>query len=185
MTVFITCKFDEDPIKNYHFSEQHFPHYKSMGATGCRGNSEFWSNLRKNLVFRHSVASNSKVNDPIWPNSNSSEILCLSWLHVPASLKMIWLKVKVLCPTLGRGKQGSKMDTMMMMTILQTTFSPSYVYGKKKIHRSSASNSEANGPNWPKIKFIRDFMTVFVISKFDEDLIKNEVAILGTTFSIL
>ena len=40
-----------------------------------------------------------------------------------------------------------------------------------------------NSPIWPEIKLVPDFMTVLVTCKFDEDLIKNEVAILQTTFS--
>ena len=36
--VLITCKFDEDPIKNY---GQHFPHYKTMGAIDGHGNRNF------------------------------------------------------------------------------------------------------------------------------------------------
>ena len=31
---------------------------------------------------------------------------------------------------------------------------------------------------WPKIELVRDFITVFITWKFDEDLIKNEVPIL-------
>ena len=42
MFVFITCKFEEDQIKNESLSSgQHFLHYKSKGAIGCRGNSNF------------------------------------------------------------------------------------------------------------------------------------------------
>ena len=37
----------------------------------------------------------------------------------------------------------------------------------------------------PKSNLYRDFMPVLVICKFDEDSIKNEVAIVGTTFSPL
>ena len=48
-----------------------------------------------------------------------------------------------------------------------------------------ASNSEASGLIWPLIEFVQDFMTVFVTRKFEGDLIKNEVAIHGTTFSHL
>ena len=48
---------------------------------------------------------------------------------------------------------------------------------------SRAANSPANGQNWAKIKFVRDFITVLVICKFDEDPNKNEVAIVRTTFS--
>ena len=48
------------------------------------------------------------------------------------------------------------------------------------------SNSEANSPNRSEIKLeIKDFMTVFATCKLDEDPIKNEVAIFGTTFSPL
>ena len=36
---------------------------------------------------------------------------------------------------------------------------------------------------WPEIKLVQDFMTVFFICKFDEDPIKNEVAILRTTIT--
>ena len=31
ITVFVTCKFDKDPIKNEVLTEQHFLHYKSKG----------------------------------------------------------------------------------------------------------------------------------------------------------
>ena len=48
-----------------------------------------------------------------------------------------------------------------------------------------ASNSKTNGLNLPEIELIRDFMTVFVTCKFDKDPIKNEGAILVTTFSPL
>ena len=36
-----------------------------------------------------------------------------------------------------------------------------------------------------EIELMQDFMTVFATCKFDEDPIKNEVAILRTTFSLL
>ena len=45
--------------------------------------------------------------------------------------------------------------------------------------------SEENILIWPEIKIIQDFMAVFNTCKFDEDLIKKEVAILRTTFSPL
>ena len=50
-------------------------------------------------------------------------------------------------------------------------------------HHSRASNSEVNGPIWPEIELVRDFMAVLVTCKYDEDPIRNEVAILRTTFS--
>ena len=35
MNVFVTCKFDKNPLKMKSLSSgQHFPHYKSMGAIG-------------------------------------------------------------------------------------------------------------------------------------------------------
>ena len=36
---------------------------------------------------------------------------------------------------------------------------------------------------WPEIELVRDFMTVTATCKFEKDLIKNELAILRTTFS--
>ena len=95
-------------------------------------------------------------------NSNSSEILWLSWL--PASLKMIWSKVKAL----------SSRQHFLHHT----------VYGKN-FCRSRASNSKVNGLIWPKIELVWDFMDVLVICKYEEDPIKNEVAIDQTTFSPL
>ena len=118
--------------------EQHFPYYKSMGAIGCHGN-QFWSNLRKNLMqlFLHTSEATYKIwsrmpnlaprhsSSKEWMsfgtqaqvtskwlvrsgrNLNPSEIFLLSLL--PASLKMIQLKVKELfsrhflhCKSLGK-----------------------------------------------------------------------------------
>ena len=62
--------------------------------------------------------------------------------------------------------------------IVRTTFSE--VYGALK-----CGNSHANSRNWLKIEFVRDFLPVLVICKFDEDSIKNEVNIVRTTFSPL
>ena len=42
-----------------------------------------------------------------------------------------------------------------------------------------------HGPIWPKIKLVGDFMAVLVTCKYDKDPIKNEIAILRTTFSPL
>ena len=36
---------------------------------------------------------------------------------------------------------------------------------------------------WPKTEHVQDFMTVLIICKSGEDLIKNEVAVVRTTFS--
>ena len=78
MPVLVTSKFDEDPIKNECASlEPPFSHYKSMGNfVHAQGH------LTPNAMVRSGQ------------NSNSSEILCLSLLHV--SLTMIRSKLKVL-----------------------------------------------------------------------------------------
>ena len=72
--VLVTSNFDDGLIENERASmEKLFSHYKSMGN-----------------FFRCSRAANSIVSGPIWPNSNSSEILCMSSL--PASIKRIGSK---------------------------------------------------------------------------------------------
>ena len=43
-------------------------------------------------------------------------------------------------------------------------------------------NSKVTDPNWPELEPVKDFMPVLVTSKFDEDLDKNECAILETRF---
>ena len=48
--------------------------------------------------------------------------------------------------------------------------------------RSRANNSEVNRSIKPKIEHFWDLMAVLVTCKFDEDPIKNEVAILQITF---
>ena len=40
-----------------------------------------------------------------------------------------------------------------------------------------------SGRIWPKIKLIKAFMLVLVISNFDDELIKNERASIETAFS--
>ena len=58
-----------------------------------------------------------------------------------------------------------------------TTFSPLYVYGRQK-----AGSSHKNNLICPKIKLVQDFMAVLITCKSDEDSIKNEIAIVQTTF---
>ena len=45
--------------------------------------------------------------------------------------------------------------------------------------------AHANSRKWAKIELVQDFMPVLVMYMFDEDSIKNEVAIFRTTFSPL
>ena len=58
---------------------QYFPHYKSMG---------------KCFITPGGVTLKRMIRPG--PNSNLSEISCLSW--IPASLKKLWSKLKALCP---------------------------------------------------------------------------------------
>ena len=49
MDVLVTCKYEEDPIKNKALEwTQHFPHYDPMGAIRCHGHQS---------------------SDPIWPKT--------------------------------------------------------------------------------------------------------------------
>ena len=87
-------------------------------------------------------------------NSILSKILCLSSL--PANWKKIKSKLKVL--------------------VWRHCFPQNF-------RHSRVSSSEVNGPIWPEIELIRDFMPVLITSKFEEDLIKNERDCLETPFS--
>ena len=51
--------------------------------------------------------------------------------------------------------------------------------------RSRAANSAVLGQIWPKFELVRDIMVVLVTCKYEEDPIKNEGAIVFTTFSPL
>ena len=42
-----------------------------------------------------------------------------------------------------------------------------------------------NGPIWPNIKLVPDFMAVLVTCKYDEDTIKKSRCHLDNTFSII
>ena len=64
MPVLVTSNFDDDAIKNERASNFHYVY----------GN-----------FFKRPRAANSVVSGPIWPNSNSSELLFMSSL--PASIK--------------------------------------------------------------------------------------------------
>ena len=94
----------------------------------------------------------------VWsgPKSNLSKILWLS--SFPASLMTIRSKMK----SLSCGQCFPK--------------SMEYI---------RASNSQANSWHWAKIKLVQDFMAVLITCQFDEDPIKNKVAIARTTFSWL
>ena len=72
MPVLVSCKFDGDPIKN-------------EGAQYCVHNIFSIISLWENIGFQGQATPKLIVRSG--PKSNSSEILCLSWL--PESLKKI------------------------------------------------------------------------------------------------
>ena len=80
----------------------------------------------------------------IWSsrNSNSSEILWLSWL--PASLTKIWSKM-------------NKLAWRYHFPIISLW---------EIFRRSRAANSIVSGPIWPKVKCLQDFMHVLVTCKY-------------------
>ena len=73
MDVLVTCKYEEDPIKN----------------EGARVDTTLYSNF-----FRCARADNSGVGVGIWPKLNSSKLSCMSSL--PARMRMIDSKMKEL-----------------------------------------------------------------------------------------
>ena len=68
--------------------------------------------------------------------------------------------------------------------ILETTFSPLYVYRENFFH-SRGSNSKETSPIWSEIKLVRDFMPVLLSCKFDENRIKMEGVSVETSFSLI
>ena len=109
--------------------------------------------------FRHSRASNSKVNSLIWPEFELWDFMA----------------VLITC-------KFDKDPIRNEIAIPWTTFSPLCVYGEN-FCRSRANNSLSDSPICPEIKLVQDFMADLVTCKFDKDLIKNEIAIIQTTFS--
>ena len=87
-------------------------------------------------------------------NLNAFQILCL--FSLTASLKKIESQLKVL----------------VWIHLFRKTF-----------RHSRANNSDVNDPIWPEIELVRDLIPVLVITKFDEDPIKNKRASLETPFS--
>ena len=80
----------------------------------------------------------------VWfgPKSNSSELLCLSWL--PATLVMNRSKINDLA-----WRQHFPIISLW-----------------KLFSRSRAANSVVSGPIWPKLELVRDFMHVLVTCKY-------------------
>ena len=65
-------------------------------------------------------------------------------------------------------------------TIVSTTFSPLYVYGKI-FRRSRASNSNGISPIWPKNKHVQDRLPALITSNIEENPIKYEGAVQSKT----
>ena len=87
----------------------------------------------------------------VWsgPKSNSSELLCLSWL--PATLMI-------------RSKTNELAWRQHFPVISLWEF----------FRRSRAANSVVSCPIWPKFELVRDFMHGFVTCKYKKDRIKNK-----------
>ena len=143
MAVLVTCMIYEDPIKiEVAVVRTTFPPLEVYGK-----------------IFRHSRASNSDVNSPIWQK-----------------FELIWdfMAVLVTCMIY---EDPIKIE----VAVVRTTFPPLEVYGKIFRH-SRASNSDVNSPIWQKFELIWDFMAVLVTCMIYEDPIKIEVAVVRTTF---
>ena len=94
------------------------------------------------------------------PKSNSSELLCLSWL--PATLKMI------------RTKMNELACRHHFPIISLWDF----------FRRSRIAYTAVSGLIWPKFELVRDFMHVLVTGKYKKDRIKNNRKV-ETSFSPL
>ena len=99
----------------------------------------------------------------VWfgPKSNSTKLLCLSWLL--ATLMMIRSKMNKLA-----------WREHFPIISLWETFS-----------RSRATNSVVSGPIWPQFELVRDFMHVLVTCKYKKDWIKSNRENVETPFSPL
>ena len=93
----------------------------------------------------------------VWfgPKSNSTKLLCLSWL--PATLMMI----------------RSKMNELAWRHHIPI------------IRRSRAAYSVVSGPIWPKFELVWDFMHVLITCKYKKDQIKSNREKVETPFSPL
>ena len=137
MSAQIICKFHKDPIK-----------MKGLCPEKCY----LWhfGNHQGQITPKWLVWSGQ--------NSNSSEIICLSWL--PASLIKIW----------------------SIINVLAWRHHFSIIVYEKIFQRSRAHNTKVTDPIRPEFKLVRDLMPVLVTSKFDEHPIKNERTSLESPF---
>ena len=142
MHVLVTCKYKKNRIKNN------------------------WEKVGTPLYVYWKFNSPIRALSPKWlipssRNSNSSEILWLSWL--PASL----MKIR------------SNMNELAWRRHFP-------IISLWEIFRCSrAANSIVSGPIWLKVKLLRDFMHVLVTCKYKKNQIKNNREKVATSFSPL
>ena len=106
------------------------------------------------MSMRDKRTSDSHVNSPICPK---------------IELVQDFIAVLITCKYDGNSIKNE-------IAIIQTTF-------LKSVGPSRVANSHANSRKWVQIKDVRDFLPFLVIYMFNEDSIKNEVAVVRTTFS--
>ena len=205
MNVLVTCKYEDDTIKN-------------RGARVFTTLYVNFSDAQGQITLKSVVVSGR--------NLNSSKLSCMSLL--PARIRMIKSKMKELeCSqdfsnyksmgifpdaqgqltaqgqitiksvvVSGRNLNSSKLSCMSLlparMRMIESKMKElecsqdfsHYVYGDFS-RRSRAANSAVLNQNWPKFELVRDIMVVLVTCKYEEDPIKNEGASVFTTFSPL
>ena len=140
--VLVTCKYKKNRIKNNREKMRHH-----------------------NMSIENLIRPQGHVT-PKWlirssRNSNSSEILWLSWLQ--ASLTKIRSKMNELA-------WRHHFPIISLWEIFR---------------RSRAANSIVSGPIWPKLKLLQDFMHVLVTCKYKKNRIKNNKEKVETSFSQL
>ena len=142
MHVLVTCKYKKNRIKNNRERWRH--HNMSI----------------ENLIRSQGHVTPKRLIRSSW-NSNSSEILWLSWL--PASLTKILSKMNKLA-------WRHHFPIICLWEIFRC---------------SKAANSIVSGPILPKVKLVRDFMHVLVTCKYKKNQVKNNREKVETSFSLL
>ena len=169
---------------------KHFHHYKYMGAN-----------------FRHSRASNTKVNSLIWPKFE----LIREFMAVQATCKFDKDLIKIkgtidqtrsnmdffgsqgqVTPKWkvwsGRNTNSTENSVLVTCKFDEDPIKIECTIDKVKyglFQHSKASNSDVNSMMWLAVELIQDFMAVLDTCKIDEDWIKSEVPIVCTTLSPL
>ena len=151
MHVLVTCKYKKDRIKKQprNGGDIIFPIISQWGLSVA---------METRVLITQGQVTPKWV---VWfgPKSNSTELLCLSWL--PATLMMI------------RSKMNELAWRHHFPIISLRDF----------FRRSRAANSVVSGPIHPKFELVRDFMHVLVTCKYKKDRIKSNRERLETPFS--